>query len=74
MSDFEVEFFDNTPPADPVTIPLEEYDRLKAAVTQVLDAHVVLRRVRPLVHGEPVDEDELADLRLYFDHFTREFL
>jgi hypothetical protein len=34
----------------------------------------MLRAVRPLVYGDELTDDELAELRMDFDHFSREYL
>jgi hypothetical protein len=64
----------SNPPPDPISIPLAEYDHMKAEISKLYDCHKMLRAVRPLVYGDELTDDELAELRMDFDHFSREYL
>lgn len=66
--------YDNTPPTDPVSISLSEYNALKKAVVELLDCHTLIRKAAPLIRGEVLTEQDRYDLEVLLDHFNRVYL
>jgi hypothetical protein len=56
-----------------VTLSFDEYHELVNDLQRAVDLHAMLRRMAPIVFGETVDANELADVRMHLDHFLRDY-
>ena len=61
-------------PPNPVeyTILANEYNELLSCLGKLLDAHMVLRQLAPIVSGAEIDEAEKTELVLKYQHFLRD--
>lgn len=57
-----------------MTISLAEYDAYRSAAYEAWDAHVILRKLKPLVMGELLTDNERNELIQEFQHFEVAYL
>lgn len=67
----------NLPPPEKVVIPLADFQELCAAVSALLDAHVFIRNVMPILRFEDMEQIDMGkriDMLVEIDHFERHML